>query len=66
MRIHGSSGRAGTAIFVAEQEMLRRLAEQSMLPTLELDVSDGDVSGAADRVADWMDQTGGLWAPEPR
>jgi hypothetical protein len=48
-------------LFVKEQELLRRLVKQSALPALELDVSDSDVAGAADRVADWMEETGGLW-----
>jgi hypothetical protein len=45
-----------------EQELMRGLVSQSMLPTLELDISDSDVAGAADRIADWMAETGGLWA----
>jgi hypothetical protein len=54
------------SVFVREQETLRELIAHSILPTLELDVTDNDVSAAADRVADWMTQTGGLWAHEPR
>jgi hypothetical protein len=42
---------------------MRRLIGESILPVLELDVSNSDVSGAADRVADWLEQTGGLYAP---
>ncbi len=49
--------------FVAEQELLRRLAGESALPCLELDVSDDDVPRAADRVADWLEATGGLYGP---
>jgi hypothetical protein len=49
--------------FVREQELLRRLAAESRLPRLELDVSDGDLDAAAGRIADWMASTGGLWAP---
>ena len=52
-------------IFIAEQELLRRLAARSRLPVLELDISDDDVGAAAERVADWLESTGGLWAPEP-
>lgn len=50
-------------VFVEEQEQIRRLITASALPTLELDVSDGDVPRAADRIADWMEETGGLWMP---
>ncbi|HET6314615.1 MAG TPA: hypothetical protein VFH60_12340 [Chloroflexia bacterium] len=48
--------------FIAEQELMRRLAGESLLPVLELDVSDSDVPRAADRVADWLESTGGLYA----
>ncbi len=51
--------------FVAEQELFRRLAGQSLLPCLTLDVSDGDIPSAVERIADWMAGTGGLWAREP-
>lgn len=50
--------------FIAEQELLRRLAASSALPVLELDVSDDDVDAAADRVADWLEATGGLTLPD--
>ncbi|WP_242342375.1 hypothetical protein [Anaeromyxobacter terrae] len=49
--------------FVREQELFRRLVRESTLPFLELDVSDGDVAAAADRIARWLEETGGLSAP---
>lgn len=49
-------------VFIEEQELMRRLVGKSILPTLEHDISDSDVPGAADRVADWLEQTGGLWS----
>ena len=54
------------ARFVAEQDLLRGLAAGSALPRLELDVSDDDVGAAADRVADWLEATGGLYGPDSR
>ncbi len=48
--------------FVREQALFRRCVAESSLPYLELDVTDGDVARAADRVADWLEATGGLWA----
>ncbi len=48
--------------FIEEQEFMRQLVSQSSLPALELDVSDNDVAAAADRIADWLEATGGLWA----
>ncbi len=47
--------------FVHEQELLDRLVAESILPVFRLDVSDNDVAAAADRVADWLEATGGLW-----
>jgi hypothetical protein len=52
--------------FLREQELLRSIARASRLPVLELDISDDDIEAACDRVADWMTQTGGLWAPYGR
>ena len=49
-------------VFLREQELLRRLAGASILPTLELDISDGDLAAACDRIADWVEATGGVWA----
>ena len=45
-----------------EQQVMRQLIGESLLPALELDVSDNDIAGAAGRIADWMAETGGLWA----
>jgi hypothetical protein len=47
--------------FRREQALLRRLADESILPVLELDTSDGDIDAACVRIADWMASTGGLW-----
>lgn len=41
---------------------MRHLVRGSILQTLELDVSGNDVSAAADLVADWLEETGGLYA----
>jgi hypothetical protein len=47
---------------VDEQKFMRRLVSASILPTLKLDVSDSDVAAAADRIADWLEETSGLCA----
>ncbi len=52
-------------LFVREQELLRGLIRASSLPYIELDVSDDDVAGACDRVADWLERTGGLTVEVP-
>lgn len=50
--------------FLAEQQLFRDLATASALPHLELDVSDDEPAAAADRVADWLQATGALHAPD--
>ena len=52
------------SVFVAEQERMRGFVETSSLPTLEVDISDNDVARATDDIADWLEETGGLYAPE--
>jgi hypothetical protein len=49
-------------VFIKEQELMRSLLSQSILPVLALDISDSDVPKAADKVADWLAETGGLYA----
>ena len=49
-------------VFIREQELFRRLVAESILPTLELDISDNHVGRAVDQIAGWMAETGGLWA----
>jgi len=49
-------------IFIEEQELMRKLISQSILPVLELDVSDNNIANGANKIAEWMKETGGLWA----
>ena len=49
------------SVFVREQELMRRLVSESALPRLELDISDNDIPAAVEKIADWMEATGGLW-----
>lgn len=48
-------------LFIREQEVMRRLVSESILPMLEVDISDNDIPAAVERIADWMEQTGGLY-----
>ncbi|MEO8288072.1 MAG: hypothetical protein ABI670_16710 [Chloroflexota bacterium] len=48
-------------LFIREQDLMKRLAAESLLPLFEVDVSDNDIAGATDRIADWMEATGGLY-----
>ena len=49
------------SVFVKEQELMQRLVGESRLTRLELDISDNDIPKAVERIADWMEATGGLW-----
>lgn len=49
-------------IFIEEQELMKNLISKSVLPILELDISDNNIIKAVDKVAEWMKETGGLWA----
>jgi hypothetical protein len=49
-------------LFIDEQELFRELVRDSMLPTLEVDISDDDIPRVTNRIADWLEETGLLWA----
>jgi len=47
--------------FIREQELMRQLIDKSMLPSLTLDISNNNVHAAVERVADWLEETNGLY-----
>jgi hypothetical protein len=47
--------------FVHEQALMQKLIKESILPVLNLDVSDNNIPRAVGTIADWMEQTGGLY-----
>jgi hypothetical protein len=49
------------SMFVREQELIQGLVGESLLPRLELDISDNDIPRVVEKIADWMESTGGLW-----
>jgi len=48
-------------VFVREQELIKQLVGESLLKKLELDISDNDIPRAVEKIADWMEASGGLW-----
>jgi len=48
-------------VFVEEQELMNELIEASTLQTLKIDISDNDVPKSVENIADWLEQTGGLY-----
>lgn len=47
--------------FVEEQELMNELVNASSLQTSMIDISDNDIPHAVENIADWMEQTGGLY-----
>ena len=43
---------------------MQGLVSESPLPRLELDISDNDIPRAVEKIADWLEETGGLWMSE--
>lgn len=61
LKVSGNPGQYDDlAPFIAEQDEMRFEVGRSLLPSFEVDVSDDDVAGATDRVASWLEATGGL------
>lgn len=52
-------------VFVREQEAMALAVHRSRLPSLTVDVSDGDVAAAADLVAGWLTREGLLGSAAP-
>ncbi len=50
-------------LFIEEQNKLREIVNNSLLPVYHLDVSDNSVENAVEKIADWLEQTGGLYMP---
>lgn len=48
--------------FTREQDYLHHLADRSLLRVLKLDVTSGDLPDLANQIADWLEQTGGLYS----
>ena len=62
LKVSGNPGQYGDlSVFVQEQITMRELVTESNLPVLNLDISDNDIPRAAERIGDWLEDTGGLW-----
>jgi hypothetical protein len=51
-------------LFINEQQVMRRFVESSTLPTMQLDISDDNIEHAVESIANWMEDTGGLYMQE--
>jgi hypothetical protein len=48
--------------FINDQEVMKKLIVESILPKIEIDVSDNNLDNVCDKIADWLELTGGLYA----
>jgi hypothetical protein len=48
-------------VFVEEQELIAKLVNESILPVLTLDITSGDILQTTEHIADWLEETGGLF-----
>jgi hypothetical protein len=49
-------------VFIQEQAAYRKLFQDSVLKKFEVDISDNQINRVAEQIADWLEETGGLWA----
>ena len=49
-------------VFIDEQAVFRQVVKKSILPSMELDISHVSIPAAVNSIADWLEETGGLWA----
>lgn len=62
LKISGNPGQYDDlSRFEREQELMTRLVAESKLPVLQVDISDNNIPAAVEKIADWMEQTGGLY-----
>ncbi len=62
LKVSGNPGQYDDLeIFRKEQAVMRRLVSESLLPRLEVDISDNNIPAAVEKIVDWMEATGGLY-----
>jgi hypothetical protein len=62
LKVSGKPDQYGDlSVFIREQELMKRLVAESLLPKLDVDISDNDIPRVVEQIADWMESTGGLW-----
>jgi len=49
------------SIYIKEQDLMRKLVNESSLTKFEIDVSDNNIKKAVEKIADWMEATGALY-----
>ena len=61
LKVSGNPGQyVDLDVFREEQELMRDFLAASRLPHTTIDISDNDVPRAVEKIADWMEESGGL------
>lgn len=64
LKVSGNPGQYNNLqSFVEEQSLMQNLVKESALPHFTVDISDNNVQKAVKNIADWLEQTGGLYMP---
>lgn len=50
------------SLFIKEQNVFDDLISKSILPKINIDISDNDINRAVEKIADWLKSSGGLYA----
>jgi hypothetical protein len=62
LKISGKSSQYDNLkIFIEEQQLMEDVVTHSLLPVYRVDISDDNIAAAADKIAGWMEETGGLF-----
>ncbi len=65
LKVSGKPSQYGDlSAFIDELAEFREEAQTSILTTLEVDVSDNNIALATEKIADWLESNGGLYAKE--
>ncbi len=51
-------------IFIKEQTLMKKLIDESILPKIEVDISDNNISNAVNKISGWLQGNGGLYSKE--
>jgi uncharacterized FlaG/YvyC family protein len=51
-------------VFLREQEIMQEFVDQSLLPKFVVDVTDNNTDRIVTQIANWLEATGGLTAPD--
>ena len=61
LRVLNELGGLSQGAFMRDQERMQRLVAESPLPRLERYIHANNLPSTVEKIADWLEATGGLW-----